>query len=203
MAKKSKLPPNAVGLTQAIDRFTKQGDRGTALVAAAWLDDAVKECLRAMFRPDQRVVDELLQGDGPLGSFSSRIKLAYLLDLIDPAARADLDRIRGIRNDFAHRRDDLRFSTPSIRDRCRQLRGAAACKAGGWDLRSPKQRFVATAYFLTQYLLDATKDCKRNRPLDHDFYSAWIRRTAKHMQLEFWVSELHRLGVPRRRRTRS
>lgn len=196
MAKKDKVPPDVQSLRKAVARFTRQLDRGTALVAAAWLDDALEACVRAAFRPDKGTADELFRPDGPLGSFSARIKLAYLLDLIEPLARKDLDCIRGIRNDFAHGRSDLRFTTPSVKDRCGQLHGAEACRLGGWPLRSPKQKFVVTSYFLAEYLMSVTKPRKRNSLLDNvDSYGAWIRRTVKRSSLALLVAELEKLDA--------
>src|SRR2546426_1319175 len=180
MAKNDTAPPDLHSLKKAVGRFTKQADRGTALVAAAWLDDALEARIRAAIRPDKGTADELFRPDGPLGSFSARIKLAYLLHLIEPTARNDLYRVRRIRNDFAHGRGDLRFTTPRIKDRCRELHGAMACRLGGRTLRSPKQKFVVTAYFLAEYLMSLTKPRKRNPLLDQvDAYGAWIRRTVR------------------------
>lgn len=191
MAKKEKIPLDVHSLRKAVARFIKQADRGTALVAAAWLDDALQARIRAAFRPDKGTADDLFRPDGPLGSFSARIKLAYLLDLIEPTARKDLDRIRGIRNDFAHERKDLRFTSPSIRDRCRQLHGADACRLGGWTLPSPKQKFIVTAYFLAEYLMSLAKPRKRDPLLDHvDSYGAWIRRTVKSASLALLAQEV-------------
>ena len=194
MAKKMKEPPNVESLRKAVARFTKQADRGTALVAAAWLDDALEARIRATFRPDKKMADDVFRPDGPLGSFSARIKVAYLLDLIEPTARQDLDHIRRIRNDFAHSRGNLRFTTPSVRDRCGQLHGAVACRLGSWTLRSPKQKFVVTAYFLAEYLMSLTKPSKRNPLLDHaDSYGSWIRRTVRSSSLELLAKEVRTL----------
>jgi DNA-binding MltR family transcriptional regulator len=194
MAKKQKSPPDIESLTEAIDLFTKQGDRGTALIVAAWVDDALEALIRARLRPDKSLADDLLRSDGPLGSFSARIKMSYLLDLIEPTARKDLELIRKIRNDFAHARSELRFTTPSIRDRCKQLHGAEACRAGTLMLRSPKQKFIATAYFLVRYVMSFAKPKKRNPLLDHtDAYGAWIRRTVKHSSLQLLADELKAL----------
>jgi len=191
MAKKRKTPPDVGSLRKAIARFTKQADRGTALVAAAWLDDALEACIRAAFRPDKNTVDDIFRPDGPLGSFSARIKLAYLLDLVEGTARKDLDRIRRIRNDFAHSRGDLRFTTATIRDSCAQLHGAKACRLGSWTLRSPKQKFVVTVYFLAEYLISLTEPRKRNLLLDHvDSYGTWIRRSVKSRSLALLADEV-------------
>jgi DNA-binding MltR family transcriptional regulator len=194
MAKKQILPPDIKSLTKAIDIFTKQGDRGTALIVAAWVDDALEAVIRSRFRPDKPLADDLLRPDGPLGSFSARIKLGYMLDLLEHLARKDLDLIRKIRNDFAHARSDLRFTTPSIRDRCRELHGAKACQEGGLMLRSPKQKFIATAYFLVKYVMSFAQPKRRNPLLEEtDAYGAWIRRTVKHASLELLARELKAL----------
>jgi len=78
-----------------------------------------------------------------------------------------------------------------IKDRCRELHGAKACRLGGWPLRSPKQKFVVTAYFLAEYLMSLTKPKKRNPALDQvDAYGAWIRRTVKSHSLVLLVQEV-------------
>lgn len=194
MAKTEKVPLEVESLREGLARFTKQGDRGTALIAAAWVDDALDARLRAVFRSDKKVVEEIVGGMGPLSSFGARIKLAYLLDVIERNQRKDLDIIRGIRNDFAHRRGDVRFSTPSVRDRCRLLHAVHACRLGGWSIRSPKQQFLVTAYFLAHALISSTKPRVRNPLLDDaDSYGSWIRRTVKSSSLALIARELEAL----------
>jgi DNA-binding MltR family transcriptional regulator len=114
MAKKSKLPPDVAAFAEAIATFTKQTDRGCALVAAAWVDDALAEYVRAVLRPDQHVSDQLFQSEGPLGTFSARIKIAYMFGLIERYEYEDLEIIRSIRNEFAHVRQNLRLGVGLI-----------------------------------------------------------------------------------------
>ena len=167
-------------LRKAMTRFTRQGDRGTALVAAAWLDDAMEARIRAACRPNKATVDEMLRPDGPLGSFSARIKLAFLFDLIEPMVKKDLDLIRRIRNEFAHKRHNLTFVSNVIRNRCDELHGAKAFRLGVVPLRSPKQKFLFTVYFLAAYLLLKTGHRKRGSETNEiDAYGTWVRRTAK------------------------
>jgi DNA-binding MltR family transcriptional regulator len=193
MAKTAMGPPDSNSLGKALARFTKQADRGAALVAAAWVDDCLKECVRRTFRPDAKAVSALLDVDRPLGTFSSRVKLVYLLDIIDPWAYRDLEALRRLRNDFAHARDDLRFSTPGIKDRCRAFHAVKAARLGGWRIASAKQQYLVTAYFLATYLLDTTAR-KRDPRLDQaDFYGPWIRRTVKSRVLQL-VAEAVRVG---------
>jgi DNA-binding MltR family transcriptional regulator len=101
MAEKQESP-SLSSFREAAATFEKESDRGSALIAVAWVDDALEACLKSRFRDEKTIVDSLLRQDGPLGSFSSRIKTAYLLGLITASLYSDLERMRGIRNDFAH-----------------------------------------------------------------------------------------------------
>lgn len=183
MSRKPKEPPDTSSLRQATATFTKQTDRGSALVAAAWVDDALDAYLRAFFRPDKKLVDEILQSEGALGTFSSRIKITYLLGLIDSNSHNDLEIIRGIRNDFAHVRQQIRFTDQSIKDRCKRLHAAKAFQLGtGTTMRSPREMFLISAYFLGEYLLSLAENTKPPRMMEID-YGVPIRRFAKSMTL--------------------
>jgi len=46
--------------------------------------------------------DDLFGFDAPFGTFSAKIRLAYAFRLIDQDLRDDFDRVRDIRNAFAH-----------------------------------------------------------------------------------------------------
>lgn len=59
--------------------------------------------------------------NGALSSFSSRIDFAYLLGFLPKNARADLHKLRGIRNKFAHESGVLTFETENIASICRTL----------------------------------------------------------------------------------
>jgi DNA-binding MltR family transcriptional regulator len=183
MTKTTKQPPDVSSLRQAIKAFTKQSDRGSALVAAAWVDDALEFYLRSYFRPNKKSADRVLQPEGPLGTFSARISVAYLLRLISRDARDDMEIIRRIRNDFAHVRLQIRFSDQNIKDRCKRLNAAKAFQLGtDTPIRSPRQMFLISAYFLSEYLLSLSNYIKPSRSLDI-VYTGPIRRFAKSMIL--------------------
>jgi DNA-binding MltR family transcriptional regulator len=137
----------------AYSAFHKQKDRGTVLMAAAWLDDLLGELLRRSFRADPGSVDSLLRPDRALGAFASRITLAYLVGLLTPSMREDLEIVRSIRNDFAHTRGHVTFSSPSVRDRCRNLISARIFNQfSAFDFRSPRDLFTVTCLILSNVL---------------------------------------------------
>src|SRR5262249_55456349 len=176
-------------------------DRGTALIAVAWVDDSLEACLRAFFRDEknagdrhQRIVDALLQSDGPLGSFASRIKLAYLLGIITVSLYSDLEIMRKIRNSFAHGRQTVRFSDQSIKDRCKSLSAAQAFQRGaGQSIRSPRQKFLISAFFATESLLSYAKHAKPVKTAIFDLYPSMIHRMAKSMSLKQLKAALEKL----------
>jgi DNA-binding MltR family transcriptional regulator len=101
--------------------LTKESDRGCALFAAAFLDKALSDLLYLSLVSEKRIEKDLFEGTAPLSSFSARIKLAFYLGKISKECRADLDTIRGIRNEFAHHAEVISFDRQSIADRCRNL----------------------------------------------------------------------------------
>jgi hypothetical protein len=76
-----------------------------------------------MFIPlDDKAKDDLFFSPGAtLGSFASRIDIAYALGLITPAQKSDLNIIKRLRNAFAHAVKDIRFADPIISAQVRKL----------------------------------------------------------------------------------
>ena len=136
------LPPwfhKAIAFRQTLDRET---DRGGALMAAAYLDTKlVEELLRKCFVNESETADDLLGQNKPLGTFSSRIDLAYLLGHLGKDIRRDLHLARRIRNDFAHVVDLIDFTHPPIAARCRELRYSLV------ELGAPPRQCFTNAVF--------------------------------------------------------
>jgi DNA-binding MltR family transcriptional regulator len=123
MAKRLKRSFNELSSTKGIGDFLRdfqaETDRGTTIVAAAYLDDLLEVMFRKHFAgKSEKLVDTILSENGPLGTFSSRIKLAYCLDLIRDDQFSDLEIVRNIRNEFSHQHADLRFDAQPICDLC-------------------------------------------------------------------------------------
>jgi len=90
-------------------------------MAAAYLDAELEKLLRKYFVNNDAVQTEILRQSGPLGSFSSRIDMTYLLGLIGVNARRDLHLIRKIRNQFGHVSTPLDFNDAAVASRCDEL----------------------------------------------------------------------------------
>lgn len=143
-----------------LDAFTKslhtESDRASAILGAALLDWRLEQLFR------RRLIDfhkELLGSSQPIGSFSSRIRLARALNWINDDARHDLDLIRSIRNNFAHSFDHtLAFSDTSVTDRCKGLRTALAFVAG-FDIAAarPNNNLSAAGYKAMQSAFESSR----------------------------------------------
>jgi Mannitol repressor len=131
-----------------------ESDRAVALILASWVDDALTEMTKRSLVQDERVIQDMLSHIGPLGTFSSRIGLAYLIGRISRPVYENLETIRKIRNDFAHTRDNLTFASQSINDRCKNLflRGFKGCEID--PVYSPRSAYVATGIALLGFLIE-------------------------------------------------
>jgi DNA-binding MltR family transcriptional regulator len=101
--------------------YGEASDRAVAIVGPALLDTLLCHILTEFMVDDHKEVTRLLEPEGPLGTYGSRITGCYCLGLIGTIVTADLRLVGKIRNRFAH---DLRadFSDPKISQWCRALR---------------------------------------------------------------------------------
>lgn len=132
-----------------LGEFEAETDRGTTVVAAAYLDDLLAGMLRKYLVDEPKIVDELLDFQGPLGTFSSRISLAYCLGLIRDDQFRDLKTVGKTRNAFAHSHQTLSFDEPPICDFCDNLSQIRLMEQLR-DEMSPQQRNLLMDRFKTR-----------------------------------------------------
>jgi DNA-binding MltR family transcriptional regulator len=110
-----------VSMLMAKARATAGHHRGDALAAIAVVDDALQDAIKSRLVALNTDQDKELFSDGvngPLSTFSNKIKFGYALGLYGKLLRADLDCLRHIRNAFAHAKLDVDFKTKEISDAC-------------------------------------------------------------------------------------
>lgn len=89
----------------AEDLLGERAFRPLLIVGASKVDSLLVDMLKLRLLPQKNKLkdgDELLEGDNPLSTFSSRIKMAYRLGLLDESLYTVLNKLRVIRNDCAH-----------------------------------------------------------------------------------------------------
>jgi DNA-binding MltR family transcriptional regulator len=106
----------------ATEEMESTSDRAAAIVVASLVDARLTTALQMEMLDDKKVVADLFRTSGPLGSFSAKIDLAYLLQIISEQAYRDLLTMKKIRNLFAHDITPLSFETSPLKDLCHNFR---------------------------------------------------------------------------------
>ncbi len=112
---------NLEELVKVRANITKESDRGCVLLAVSYLDNELKNAIEARLVENKAVVNDMLGTGRPLGTFSSRIDMAYLLGIISFNQRRQLHLIRKIRNEFGHSYEEITFDTDNIKNRIQEL----------------------------------------------------------------------------------
>jgi hypothetical protein len=99
-----------------LEELKSQTDRGTAVIAAAVLDDLLEMLLTArLVELHGERHDRLFKKTGaPLSSFSSKIEMCFAVGVISNEARLAMHLIREVRNEFAHRIEQITFDHPDV-----------------------------------------------------------------------------------------
>jgi len=97
-------------------------DRGAVIILAAFIHDALSGFLAEGLIPlsdDER--EYAFRSDGPLGSFSSRIDMAYLFGGLSKDTRDRLHDLRELRNACAHTTIPISFKNAELRNVARRI----------------------------------------------------------------------------------
>jgi hypothetical protein len=127
-----KEQPTLDDVTKAMEELNTDGPRGTVVLAGTLIDDLLRGAILYHMRPLKvEEHDSLFLSIGPLSGFSARIRIAYAFGIVGPSVRDDLDRLRELRNAFAHARthNHLRYARSARGNsqipRCRARQPAA------------------------------------------------------------------------------
>jgi len=96
-------------------------DRGLVLMSVAYIDERLSVLLEKYFVDDKSIIQTLFDATGPLGTFSSKLKLAYGIGLIPKNVYTDCNKIRRIRNTFAHISKPISFEDEPIKSQTHSL----------------------------------------------------------------------------------
>lgn len=108
--------------TQKIyDVLNHDSDLSCVLIGTSYLSELLGSAIRTILRKSNTTENLLTPGKGALGSFKSRVDLAYCLKLIPKEDRKDLDVIGKIRNSFAHKHLAFDFSEKEVEKECLSL----------------------------------------------------------------------------------
>jgi len=95
-------------------QLNEQNDVSLIIVGCEYLSELLHNFLMDMILGSKKQKEQLLNSMGPLSSFSARIKIAYSFGLITKILFNELEKLRKIRNIFAHSLDPIDFNEPKI-----------------------------------------------------------------------------------------
>lgn len=107
--------------SEAIKRLNHDSDRAVAIVAASLVESRLQQMLVSHMVQDHKCLNSLFNSSGPLGSFSAKIRLAFVMGLTSTQFTQELENMKKIRNEFAHRIHVYSFEEKTIADRCRNF----------------------------------------------------------------------------------
>jgi hypothetical protein len=100
----------------ALKEIKTGSDRVAGIVTPAFLEDLLTTVLRSHLHQDIELLNNILKPGRALGDFGVKIDMAFLVGIISDRARKDLNRIRKIRNAFAHNAALNTFDKSPVRD---------------------------------------------------------------------------------------
>ncbi|MFH1008496.1 MAG: MltR family transcriptional regulator [Candidatus Latescibacterota bacterium] len=162
-------------LNEVLQEISHESDRAAAILIGVEINDALERAIQAYLLPPPDRKDRLFSHDGPLGSFSSCIDLAYRLGLISGTLRREIHLIRRVRNEFAHRTAGLTFDDSPVADYCRELHIAKWAITGreamqdALQLDRPRNRFALTGCATIAMLSGLPKRTNRVIPKPAEF----------------------------------
>lgn len=113
------------------DHLLDESDRGCVIVGVAMLDSVLTEYLRAVMKSNglsNRYTSKVFDGNGGLGTFSSKAQVARGFALINEDVFHDLMVLRKLRNEFAHAESPCSFSDVKVTSQIDSMRFAQGQK---------------------------------------------------------------------------
>lgn len=93
----------------------KQSDRGAAIIAGSLLEQILETAIKGRLRALSTDQHKALFGRmAPLSTFSAKIEIGFAIGLYTEATYRNLNMLRQVRNEFAHKLGALSFDHPDI-----------------------------------------------------------------------------------------
>ena len=114
---KNQSPSRGTEIVQFLIDLFEESERSVIITGVAKIESLIDELLFNYLRGRKSFKDKLFDFNGPLGTLSSKIKIAYALKLIDKELYQTLEKLRDLRNDFAHKLEAKTLSTSNYKDK--------------------------------------------------------------------------------------
>lgn len=95
--------------------YDHSSERAMAIVLGTIVENHLTRLLRLLMLRDEDIARELFHPSGPIGPFGTKIRLAYMLRIIEPELYRDIIVVNRIRNKFAHDLTAVTFEDQQIK----------------------------------------------------------------------------------------
>jgi hypothetical protein len=155
--------PTFTDLPAMEQEFYGESARAVVILQASMVEALLETAIQQKMRRDlsAEMKKDIFEFEGPVGSFSAKVTIAFALEIIGPKTKRDLDLIRLMRNQFAHCRKPLRFDMPEVAEVCihlllPEIPGVSLTpmallrisRTQKIDLTNPKTRYVTCCHSL-------------------------------------------------------
>ena len=126
----------------------KESDRGCVILAVSYLESILSDLLKGKLIGSKKHFKDLFDFNGPLGSFSGKIKMAYSIGVITEQEKTDINNIRALRNIFAHSHHSITLEDKAPKAIVDKLK---------LDLRirendTPRRKFISVTWYIISML---------------------------------------------------
>lgn len=133
------------------------GARGCVLAGTSFIEDVLRGAIAFRFgHLSAKEMRDLFEGTAPLSTYSAKIKMAYAMGIIGKRTRHDLEKLRELRNAFAHSTRHLTFNLPEISNIVGSLH--ALNDVTGGAKYSVQNKFVASTRLIMHALVAKMHD---------------------------------------------
>jgi hypothetical protein len=137
---------------------------------AAMLDDALTYRLSfsLAFEPSQTDFERIFRFEGPLGTFSARMEIAFLIGAIEADTYTQLKMIREMRNACAHSKQPLTFKEIALKNVTKRLfKAGGLLKPAAGEDDELKGAFVVESMFIYYSLYEGSREKGRQTMRAH------------------------------------
>ncbi|SHJ24767.1 Mannitol repressor [Mesonia phycicola] len=161
------LEPFLYNTARVREQLINESDRGCVILAVSFLETILTDLLKGKLIGSKKHFKNLFDFSGPLGTFSSKIKMSYSIGLISESEKTDLENIRSLRNIFAHSPNPTTLDDNEPKKIIEELK---------LDIRkrendTPRRKFISVTWYIISVMgitskLEKLKYNRTDAPID-------------------------------------
>jgi len=134
MAKKNKgLENNILLKSEVLNELSNGTDRSKVIVGATIIETQLERILEKYLVKNNKIQKDTFSFNGFLGTFSAKINACFMLGLISKELYNDIQRLRGLRNDFAHNLESRSLENEETKEEVHKFKMFKDCFNSDWD----------------------------------------------------------------------